>query len=216
MRLNWGVTAVRAGQLEVAHQQLAHLRRIEPDSTRPLLLQAFILEERGEYPAALRCYGRTVSQVSPENPAELAYSYEMAMDFYTRRKLRVRCERLLKRAYLANACTVELCEAYREFTGPLIEHGYWFNIMLEFDYRGGLCEVYERPLEREPGLRRFQRSYQVIARDRDEAIVLVTDFAARMGETGQTVCEFVREEALDAVHAGLYEVERECLVLESA
>jgi tetratricopeptide (TPR) repeat protein len=216
LRLNWGVTAVRAGQLAAAQEQLAHLQRLDPDSTRPLLLQAFIFEDQGEDRAALRCYARTVARVSPDDPSEAAYAYEMAMDFYARRKLRMRCEKLRRRAYLANLCTVELCEAYRELTGRFLEHGYWFSLVLEADYRPGLCAVHEHRLESGATFTRFQRSYQVIARDRDEAITLVAEFAARMGETGVVVCEFVREEALDAVYSGVYEVERESLVLGPA
>ena len=42
------------------------------------------------------------------------------------------------------------------------------------------------------------------------------DFARRLGETGVAVREFVREEPLENVFTGIYEVEKESLVLSSA
>ncbi len=39
LRLNWGVTAVRARQLTAAREQLAELEQLEPESTRPALLR---------------------------------------------------------------------------------------------------------------------------------------------------------------------------------
>ena len=216
LRLNWGVTAVRAGDPPLAREQLAHLRRVDPHSSRPLLLEAFILEEQGDVRAALRVYLRALRGLAPDNAVEQAYAFEMAMDSFARHKLRVRCERLLARAYAANACTVELCEAYRELTGEYLGHGYWFNVIVEGDYRDGLCEVYERGADRHGPFTRFQRSYQVVARDHDEAVAVVLAFARRMGEAGLSVCEFAREETLDDVYTGIYEVERESLVLARA
>ena len=216
LRLNWGVSAVRAGRLPVALEQLEHLRRAAADSTRPALLEAFILEEQGDLREALRCYTKTVTLANPHDYGELSYTFEMAMDFYARRKMRSRCERLLKRAHEANACTVELCEAYRELTGDRLERGYWFNLVIEADYRGGLEEVHELGADRNGRSTRFQRGFQVVARDRDEAVTLVLDFATRMGETNLTVCEFAREERLDDVYTGIYEVDRESLVLARA
>lgn len=216
LRLNWGVTAVRAGRLDDARRQLDFLRRLDPDSARPRLLQAFILEERGDIRAALRCYGETVERIRPDDFGELTYVFEMAMDFYARRKMHARCEKLLKQAYEANACTVELCEAYRQLTGQCLRRGYWFNLVLEADYRDGLCEVHERGAAREGRAARFQRSFQVVAADRDEAAMLALAFARRMGETELSLCEFVREEVVDDAHTGIYEVEKESLVLAPA
>ena len=213
LRLNWGVSAVRAGRLPVAMEQLEHLRRAAANSTRPTLLEAFILEEQGDLREALRCYAKTVTLVDPGDFDELSYTFEMAMDFYARRNMRGRCERLLKRAHEANACTVELCEAYRELTGDRLKRGYWFNIVIEADYRSGLQELHELGADRHGRFTRFQRGFQVVARDRDEAVTLVLDFAARMGETGLTVCEFAREERMEDVYTGIYEVDRESLVL---
>jgi tetratricopeptide (TPR) repeat protein len=214
LHLNWGVSAVRAGQLPLAREHLAELLRVDPDSTRPVLLEAFILEEQGDLRTAQRRYAAAVAGVRSESYSELVYTYEMAMDFYVRRKLRARCERLLRRAYRANACTVELCEAYRELTGPQLEHAYWFSVVIEADYRPGLYEVMEAGGDRLAKFTRYQRGFQVVARDRDEATTLVLAFAQRLGETGVLVCEFTGEEPLDHGYAGIYEVERESLVLE--
>jgi hypothetical protein len=157
-----------------------------------------------------------VATAQAEDAGAIGYAYEMAMDFFARRKMRARCERLLKEAYRSNACTVELCEAYRELTGGYVKQAYWFNLVVEADYRPGLCEVYEHGAKGGQAYNRFQRSYQVIARDRDDATTQVLAFAARMDETGLVVCEFAREEPLENVYTGIYEVERESLVLEPA
>jgi hypothetical protein len=136
----------------------------------------------------------------------------MAMDFYARHRLRPRCERVLDRAYAANVCTVELCEAYREITGEHVDDAYWFNVLLEADYRNGLLEVYDRSTPRRGHFTRFARDYQVVARDRDEAVGLVLEFAGRMGETNPRVREFIGEEPLKDACTGIYEVQSESLV----
>lgn len=213
LRLNWGVTAVRAAQLPAAGQQLDELRRIDPDSSRPLLLQAFILEEEGGIDAAGRCYSQALDRIHPDDYAELAYATEMAMDFYARGKQRNRCEELLHRAYAANACTADLCEPYRELTGRYLRRGYWYTLAVEANYREGLREVREPKAPAKRPVNRFRRSFQVVARDHDEAVTLVLGFAARVGETGVCICEFLREEPLNDAYSGIYEVESESLVL---
>ncbi len=215
LRLNWGVTAVRSGNLALARRQLAELRRVAPDSMRPLLLHAFILEEQGNLRAARHCYREALTRVDETNRAELTYVLEMAMDFFARGNLRERCERLLQRAYAANACTVELCEPYRELSGVHVARGFWFNLVVEADFRDGLCAVYEEGAESGPH-QRYQRNFQVVARNHDEATEIVLDFMARAGEAHVSVREFVREEAFEDFYTGIYEIERESLVLGSA
>ena len=144
LRLNWGVSAVRAGRLRLARAQLKHLQQLEPRSTRPWLLRAFILEEEDRIPAARLIYERVLGRGQFTDQGELNYALEMAMDFFARHHMRPRCERLLTRAYAENACTVELCEAYREVTGERVEKAYWFSVLVEADYRPGLSEVCER------------------------------------------------------------------------
>jgi tetratricopeptide (TPR) repeat protein len=214
LRLNWGVTAVRAHELQMARTQLRHLQRLEPRSTRPWLLRAFILEEEGHLAGARTIYDRVLARVCFSDRGELTYALEMAMDFFSRHNLRPRCERLLGRAYAANACTVELCEAYREVTGEHVAKAYWFNVALEADYRTGLLEVHDRSQRRKGRFTRFIRDYQVVARDRDEAVGLVLGFARRMGEANPRVREFVGEEPLEDARTGLYEVQSESLVFE--
>lgn len=207
LRLNWGVTAVRARQLRVAREQLRELQRLEPKSTRPWLLRAFILEEEKHLVAARVIYERILTRSRFSDHSELIYAFEMAMDFFSRHNLKVRCERLIKRAYAANACTVELCEAYRELAGEAIKDGFWFSIMLEADYRAGLAEIHEPGRRRRQRYTRFVRAFQVVARNHDEAVGLVMDFARQMGESKPQVREFVGEEALKNARTGVYEVE---------
>jgi tetratricopeptide (TPR) repeat protein len=211
LRLNWGVTAVRAQQLRMARTQLKHLQRIEPRSTRPWLLRAFILEEEGHVAAARAIYERILTRARFGDRGELCYAFEMAMDFYARHKMKPRCERLMMRAYAANACTVELCEAHREVTGELADQAYWFSMMVEADYRPGLLEVHE-PGAAPQRYTRFARAYQVVARNHDDALAAVLDFARDMGETNATVREFVGEETIEDAYTGIYEVESESFV----
>ncbi len=136
------------------------------------------------------------------------------MDFFSRHKLRERCERVLAQAYSANACTVELCEAYREVAGEHVERAYWFSILLEADYRPGLSEIRAGGPRRSRRGTRFERTYQTVARDRDEAVSMLLNFARRMGETNVVVREFVGEEPLEDTYTGLYEVEPEAYVFD--
>jgi len=212
LRLNWGVTAVRAQQFPLARMQLKHLQRIEPRSTRPWLLRAFILEEEGHTAAARLIYERLLRRGHFADQGELNYALEMAMDFFARHGLRARCERLLARAYTENACTVELCEAYREALGEPVDNAYWFSVLVEADYRTGLHEVHQRGAPPQH-FTRFVRALQVVARNHDEALGMVLDFARQMGETNPAVREIVGEEAVEHTHTGIYEVEAEGYVL---
>ncbi|MEW6252051.1 MAG: tetratricopeptide repeat protein [Planctomycetota bacterium] len=215
LRLNWGVTAVRAHRLPLARTQLRHLQRLEPRSTRPLLLRAFILEEDAQLPAARAIYERILTRTRFADRGEMHYAFEMAMDFFARQKLHARCERLLARAYAANACTVELCEAYREVAGAYLAKGFWYSIMVECNYREGLSEVHEPAEEdEEPRARptRFVRAFQVVARNHDEAVSLAVDFVGRMGEQNPAIREFVGEEPIDDAYTGIYEVETDSYV----
>lgn len=216
LRLNWGVTAVRAGHLQLATRQLERLQQIEPDSSRPALLRAFILEEQGDLREAQQCYNAVLTRPRPEDYGEMVYTLEMAMDFHTRRKMRSRCEELMKRAYSYNACTLDLCEPYRELTGRHVPHAYWFSTIVEADCRDDPEKVRTQNHERRHLARRIQRNFQLIARDHDEAMQILLDFAERMGETNVIVREFVREEALTDVWTGIYEIDRDSLVLGTA
>jgi len=207
LRLNWGVTAVRAGKLRTARRQLTHLKRIEPRSSRWRLLQAFILEEQKRLRTALSIYERVLARRRFADHAELTYAYEMAMDFFARHKLRRRCQRLLAQAYRANACTVELCEAYREATGPHVAEAYWYSFFVEVDYRPGVIELRGRNGASTDTPLRVVRNCQVVARDPDEAVDLVLSFLHRMGETNATLREFVGQEPLEDTYLGLYELE---------
>lgn len=211
LRLNWGVTAVKAGNLRLARQQLRLLQHLEPETTRPWLLRAFILEEDGQRTAARVIYERILTRARFKDHGELSYAFEMAMDFFARHRMLPRCERLLTQAYEHNACSVELCDAYREATGEHVQNGYWFSLMIEADYRPGLSEVRERG-QHTPRYTRFVRAYQVVARNHDEAVGLVMDFARRMGERNPVLREFVGTEKLEEGFTGIYEVEADSYV----
>lgn len=213
LRLNWGVTAVRAHEFPVARVQLQLLRRIEPRSTRPWLLRAFILEEEGNTAAARLIYDRVLRRGHFADAGERNYALEMAMDFFARNKLRGNCVRLLARAYAENACTVELCEAYREAVGEPVEEAYWFSVLVEAD-----CRTRPAPPPKAgqhggapapAGGQRFMRAFQVIARHPDEAVGIVLNFARQMGESNPAVREIVGKEAVEQTYTGLYEVEAE-------
>lgn len=212
LRLNWGVTAVRAGQLQIARQQLKLLQRLEPRSTRPWLLRAFILEEESNITAARVIYERILTHADFHDRGEQTYALEMAMDFFSRHKMRPRCERLMRHAYTVNACTVELCEAYREASGQRVQQAFWYSLMIEADYRPGLTEIRDASPDAPRRFTRFARAFQVIARNHDEAIGTVMDFARAMGERNSIVREFVGEESIDDTFTGIYEVEAECFV----
>jgi len=212
LRLNWGMTAARAHELEIARQQLRYLARLEPGSSRALLLEAFIKEEQGELHGAMKKYANALGRVRGNDYAELTCALEMSMEFFARHRMLGLCEQLLERAYMANACTVELCEAYREATGPAVETANWYSLVLEGDYRPGLEEASSSGDAVSQPTTRFLRNYEVIAKDHDEAVALVTQLAERMGESKVLVREFAGEEVITDTHIGLYQVERESLV----
>jgi tetratricopeptide (TPR) repeat protein len=212
LRLNWGVTAVRAGDLNAAREQLRLLERLEPGQSRPLLLKSFILEESKNLEGALEHYDRAIAVARPDDADDLGYALEMAMDFAARHRLADRCEELFALAYASNVCSVELCEAYREAVGPPLESGAWYSAMVEADYRPGLVEVPDRDQPSDARFSRYLRNYQVVAADRDDAIAALTDLLKKMGERRTAVREFIGEEPISDTHAGVYEIERESLV----
>jgi tetratricopeptide (TPR) repeat protein len=213
LRLNWGVTAVKAHQFRLARAQLKHLQRLEPRSTRPWLLRAFILEEEGHAATARAIYERILQRGHFADQGELNYALEMAMDFFARHEMRGRCERLLARAYAENACTVELCEAFREVAGEPVDKAYWFSVMVEADYRAGLGEVIEEGDSPPPHFTRFARAFQVVARNHDEALAMVLEFARQMGESNPAVREIVGEEPIEDTYSGIYEIEPESYIV---
>jgi tetratricopeptide (TPR) repeat protein len=215
LRLNWGVTAVRAHQADAAQRQLRYLERLEPDSSRRVLLEAFIHEEQGRLDQALQGHVDALARVRREDRCELTYALEMAMDFFARHQRRGPCEQLMEQAYILNACTVEICEAYREITGKLVKPAHWYSLILEADYRAGLEEVLDPGDAVNRPYSRFLRNYQIVARNHDEAVLLAMQFARRMGEMNVQVREFVSEEEIAPAHLGVYEVERESLVFVS-
>lgn len=222
LRLNWGVTAVRGRDLAEARRQCEHLQQIIPDSARTLLLQAFILEEDDDLSAAQTAYDEALARIRPDDYDELTYALEMAMDFFARHEMTRRCEQLFAQAYAANACTVELCEAYREATAQYRDESCWFSLAVEADYRPGLSEVRAGPpgriappatesLKNGPPTR-FLRIYQIVAPDRDAATAGILDFMRLMGETGACIREFTNEDHIEDVRDGIYEVDRDSVV----
>ncbi len=208
LRLNWGVTAVRAGRLPLAREQLTYLQRSEPDTSRPRILRAIISEESGDLRAAEHLYDEALHHVVPGDREELTYSFEMAMDFFARNDRPERCEQLLAQAYAANACTFELCEVFREATGEPVRNGAWFSLIVEADYRPGLEELIRPPDRSGAPFTRFQRVFQIVARDRDEATGQVLQFLRRMGETGATVRGILQEEQVEDEYTGIYEIDQ--------
>lgn len=212
LRLNWGVSAVRGGNLPLAKQQLAYLDRIDPRASRAHLLRAFILEEEHKYDDAHAEYEAGLCAVKSSDAAELEYALEMYMDFAARRGMKDRCESLFEEAYAANACTVELCEAYREATGEPAENATWFSLTVEADYRAGLVELPDRDQTADAKYERYLRNFQLIAVDRDDALSKLMDMLASHNEQNVSVREFVGEEAITQTYLGIYEIERESLV----
>lgn len=212
LHLNWGITAVRARELDQARQALERLEELGADSSRPWLLRAFLMEEEGQFDAAEKAYQNALRTLNEGEPEDLAYALELAIDFHSRRFNSSMCHELFATAYHANACGVEVCEAYREAVGEHVNEAMWFSVVVEGDYRNGLDEVPDRSLKpgREPT--HFLRNYQVIARDHDEATAVVQDFCAKMGEQNARVREFINHEPIDDCHLGIYEVERRSLV----
>ncbi|MBI5866412.1 MAG: tetratricopeptide repeat protein, partial [Planctomycetes bacterium] len=212
LRLNWGVTAVRAGKLSQARQQLAYLDRLEPKGARRHLLRAFIAEEEEQFDAARSEYETALTRVKTEENGDIACALELYMDFASRQGDRARCESLFATAYAENACTVELCEAYREAQGEPVEQATWFSLAIEADYRPGLYEVPDRDQKPGDDFTRYMRNFQVIAADRDDALAIVMQIMSRMGEAGVSVREFVGSEPVKDSYIGIYEIDREALV----
>lgn len=212
-RMNFGLTLARAGKTEEARAQLDEIVRIEGRQVRAQLLEAAILEVEGHTRRAEQAYERVLAGLDPQNEDDLVFALERAMDFFSRHKNRKRCEELLRRAYSENACTVELCESYREIETRFAKKAYWLSVVIEADYRKGLREAYTHHADRTKPRKRYLRNFQVVARDRDDAVAMVLDLATRMGEKRARVREIVREEAVDDAYTGLYEIERDAVVL---
>ncbi len=216
LRMNWALTAIRAGDLPSARRQLQRLAAHEPDSARVHLLRAMLFEEAGQTQAAEEQYTRAIQRCAGEDESTQTQVFELAMDFYSRQEQVEPCRALMRQAYQANACTVELCEAYREATGRYVPRATWYSLTIEADYRPGLLEVHpynpDAPRNGEPA-RRFQRNVQVVATDHDHALELAMDFARQMGEQNVRFCAFLNEEPIEDTYTGIYEVEREAVVL---
>jgi tetratricopeptide (TPR) repeat protein len=213
LRLNWGILAAQAGRFSVAERQLRLLRHIEPRSARVALLEAVVHDHRGEIARASECYDLAVNCAEAGDVCLFEDTLEMAIDFFARNGFSARCERIFGAAYGGNACTIELCESYRCAVGDRVEHATWYSLLIEAAYRPGLREIPDRDTTgAKQELTRYARNVQVVARNRDEAIAIVTALLRRMGEQRVLVTEFVSEEPLDGAHIGVYEIEPEAAV----
>lgn len=238
LHYNWGLTAQRSGRMEEARRHLDELSRLAPESPQCCILRAFILEHESDLEGAYRAHLEALDRVADDDPDEVAYAYETAMDFCADHQMRQEAEKLIDRAYAANACSVDLCEAYRELAGERLDRGYWFSVIVEADYRaangngssratqGGGSRGFAagangnsagggggRPAYGAGGPTRFLRNYQVVAKDHDHAIGMLADFLKRMGESHASVSEFIDEESIEDVFSGIYEVEPERTIL---
>ena len=216
LRLNWGVTAARAGHWPQAELQLATLRESDSAGTLTLVLEAFFREQKDDPAGAQRDYEAALERAADGDSEQHGYTLEMAMTFFARRGLRAECERLMKRAYSANLCTVEVCAGYREATGRYLPAATWYSVAMEGDYRVGLCEVSQPGAEPAGRYERFTRVFQTVASDPDEAIATVRQFAEHMGETGVALREIHGDEPMSDTHTGIYEVQHQSVVFSGS
>lgn len=137
LRFNWGLTAERAGRMEEAHAQLSLLDTAAPRSPQSSILRAFIHEHEGDLKSAFAAHHEAIERATEFGRDSLAYAIEQAMEFCVTHQKRKEGETLMKRAYARDACTVELCAAYRELNGRFLDRCYWYNVMVEMDRKGG-------------------------------------------------------------------------------
>ncbi|MDX2198501.1 MAG: tetratricopeptide repeat protein [Phycisphaerae bacterium] len=223
IHINWGFALTESGDAAGARAQLEKVRELEKRTPRLQLLEASVLECEGHARLAEQTYERVLAEVEPEAEADHSVALELAMDFYARHRNRKRCDELLRRAYVENACSVGLCEAYREIETRFAKRAYWVSMIIEADFRTGLRTPSRRAAAAPPArvigaggakARRYRRNFKVVARDRDDAVAMVLDFAAKMGEKHARVREIVHEETLDDTYTGLYEIDRDCVLLD--
>lgn len=205
LRLNWGISAVRAGRMKRARQQQRLLSRVAPHSARPGLLQAFIAEQEGKLEEARLCYSEALERIAPADAEELQYALQMALEFFSRQGARGRCMQLFRRAYAANACGIEICEAYRRISGERVDDATRYSVRIEADLREGLVLAPRRVSSGRP--RRYGRVVHVVARDRDEAAAAVMGLLRTMRERRPRLRAFLRSEPIGAARVGVYEVE---------
>lgn len=204
LRFNWGLTAERAGNIDLARNQLELLCQIDAESTQASILRAFILEHEGKLQPAFAAYTEALDRAAALDRDELLYAFARAMDFCAEHDLRKEAESLIKRAYRSDACSVEVCEAYREMTGRHADNAYWFGMLVQL----------ERPPHsngngNQAPVTRLLRGFQVIGTDRDDAAGIVTEFLRTMGEKSVHISEFTDEELVEDDYRGIYEVEAE-------
>lgn len=206
LRLHWGESEARAGHIKAARRQLKLLQRLAPGSPLPSLLRAWILEQEQNFTAADKCYREAIERVRPEDYSELTFTLESAMDYYVDLRDRAMCDRIFEDAYFHNACTIELCEAYREAGGEKIGDAVWFSALIEADFRDDLTPWIRRGRDGDSHPTRYYRNIQIIAKDRDDAIATAVCVLERMGERNVRFVEFVGWEALDEAYTGVYEI----------
>ncbi|MBL8878842.1 MAG: tetratricopeptide repeat protein [Phycisphaerales bacterium] len=206
LRLHWGESEARAGHVKSARRQLKLLQKLSPGSPLPSLLRAWILEQEQNFAAADKCYREAIERVRPEDYSELTFTLEASMDFYVDLRDIAMCERIFEDAYFHNACTIELCEAYRESSGEKIKDAVWFSTLVEADFRDDLTPWIRRGREGDSHPARYYRNIQIVAKDRDEAIASAVALLERMGERNVRFVEFLGSEPLEEAFTGVYEV----------
>ncbi|MGE3181124.1 MAG: tetratricopeptide repeat protein [Phycisphaerae bacterium] len=208
---SWGLSEVAANNPKLSRACLEKVRKIEGKSDRSILLEAAIAEAETHVRRAESLYESVLAKPLPATDPSLLDALEMAMDFFARRNNRRRCDELLGRAYRNNLCSYQLCETYRCIESRYVEEAFWFSLILEADYRAGLMEV-SRGTADGDDKKRFTRRFEIIARDRDDAIGMTMQFMERMGEKNVQVRLIERESPVEDEYIGIVEVEPESVV----
>lgn len=201
MRFNWGLSAERAGRIDMARRQLDRLMESSPDGVQTHILRAYIHEHEGGLKSAWEAYECAMRAIDDSvDPSEAAYAFERAMEFCSEHSMRAQADSLIVLAFRRNACTPTLCESYRELSGEPMEKGYWFGLIAE-------TAPVRDPVDSEKQAPTTTRGFQLIARDRDDALALLDRFLRKVGHRLVMLCEFIDEEPHEDDCTGVYEVE---------
>ena len=202
-RYNWGVTALRMNDLEMALEQLREIEMASPNCPGASLLAAQIASSRKDGNAASLIWDAVREARESEDAEWRSFAYVQAMHMFRTNNDMGDADLLFDQADITEDLCQELLDEYREAFGAPFEDGATFEVLLEC-YRDSDSRRQATTGERR---QRYMRKLWVCAATREDAARLACDFERRLG-AGKLDCRQVaRLESLSGSwKAGVYRV----------
>ncbi|MFH0962922.1 MAG: tetratricopeptide repeat protein [Planctomycetota bacterium] len=201
-RYNWGVTALRMGDVAAAREQFKEIESASPHCPGGSLLRAQIASAEKSSDVASIIWKAVRDARESDDDEWRSFAYVQAMHLFRTNGLQSEADLLCDQADRTEDLSQDLLEEYREAFGAPFQNGATYQVLLEC-FRETEPET---PSTATPP-QRYYRNVWVCAASREEAVRLACDFERRFGARPLKCREVARLEPLKGPwKAGVYRV----------